>query len=242
MDGTGSSGITIDWSKSQIFTIDFEWLGVGRVRYGVIINGTVYYVHYTNHANLIEGVYMTTPNLPIRYQVVSTGGTTTLTQICATVLTEGGQQDTGLLRSVNTGINYVTINAGNLTAMISIRLKPTHLDSVVMPTLVSAVSRDADSFVLAAFLNPTVAGTVTWVDLPYSPIQYLMGTATNTIAAALPSVSLIVSDVARGAAADVESTRWIGARINGTPEVLTFAIQPFSNGVFGMAITWKELA
>ena len=66
MDGTGPSGVTIDWSKVQIFVMDFEWLGVGRVRFGLVNNGIVYYVHYYSGANNDTKVYMTTPNLPVR--------------------------------------------------------------------------------------------------------------------------------------------------------------------------------
>src|SRR5271157_494548 len=33
MDGTGPSGANLDFTKTQIYTIDFQWLGVGRVRF-----------------------------------------------------------------------------------------------------------------------------------------------------------------------------------------------------------------
>jgi len=58
MDGNGESGVTLDFSKAQIFVIDFEWLGVGRVRMGVVIDGVVYYVHEFVHANYVTAVYM----------------------------------------------------------------------------------------------------------------------------------------------------------------------------------------
>jgi len=51
MDGTGKSGITLDLTGCQILVIDFEWLGVGRVRVGFVIDGLIYYVHNFNHAN-----------------------------------------------------------------------------------------------------------------------------------------------------------------------------------------------
>ena len=33
MDGSGKSGVILDITKAQIFVIDFQWLGVGRVRF-----------------------------------------------------------------------------------------------------------------------------------------------------------------------------------------------------------------
>jgi len=73
LDGTGQSGITIDWSKSQIFAFRFEWLGVGGIRilFGIDnkpILGTEIY-----HANLFNTVYMSTPNLPVRYFIENDG-------------------------------------------------------------------------------------------------------------------------------------------------------------------------
>jgi hypothetical protein len=39
LDGTGASGYTLNLSHPQIMWMDFEWLGVGSVRCGFIING-----------------------------------------------------------------------------------------------------------------------------------------------------------------------------------------------------------
>ena len=63
----------IDTTKSQIFTFDMEWLGVGTVRYAFFIDGIPIYVHAINNSNNKAGVYMRTPNLPIRYEIVNDG-------------------------------------------------------------------------------------------------------------------------------------------------------------------------
>lgn len=73
LDGTGASGITVDPTKSQIFVFDFEWLGVGRVRTGLVVDGKIYYFHYFSHANVTNVVYMSTPNLPLRYELENDG-------------------------------------------------------------------------------------------------------------------------------------------------------------------------
>ena len=97
MDGSGDknnpSGISLDPTKSLIFWVDFQWLGVGRVRFGLDIDGKLYYVHEINHANLTSGVYMKTPSLPVRYEIINHGtpaSPTNLEQICSTVNSEGG--------------------------------------------------------------------------------------------------------------------------------------------------------
>jgi hypothetical protein len=93
LDGTGPSGITVDWTKSQIFLMDLEWLGVGTVRMGLIVNDIICYAHAFHNANVISTIYMTTANLPIRYEIENTGttaGTNTMLALCSTVVSEGG--------------------------------------------------------------------------------------------------------------------------------------------------------
>jgi hypothetical protein len=84
----------LDWTKSQIFLIDFEWLGVGRTRFGVVLDGMILYFHEFRNANNLATVYMQTANLPLRYQMVSTtGAANDMYQICATVISEGGFEE-----------------------------------------------------------------------------------------------------------------------------------------------------
>jgi len=94
LDGTGTSGITLDFSKTQILFIEFQWLGVGAVRVGFNVDGVSYVAHEFDHANVLTTVYMKTANLPIRYEVSSDGtlvGTADVLQICCDVASEGGQ-------------------------------------------------------------------------------------------------------------------------------------------------------
>ena len=128
MDGTGASGITIDWTKTQIFFIDFEWLGVGRARMGLVVDGIPYYVHEFLNANVLDKVYMSTPNLPIRYQMVTTGSSpaSTMEAICSSVMSEGGVDDLGVLRHQDSG-SIAGLSTGTTYAILGIRLKSTHV-------------------------------------------------------------------------------------------------------------------
>ena len=96
LDGTGPSEITVDFEKAQIFLFDLEWLGVGRVRFGIVLGGAIIYVHEFDHINTLTGPYMVSANLPIRAEIENTGvtaGINTWKQICASVISEGGQED-----------------------------------------------------------------------------------------------------------------------------------------------------
>ena len=93
LDGTGPSGLTVDWTKEQIFVFDLQWLGVGRVRFGLSLLGTYVYVHEVNNSNSKSTVYMRTACLPPRYEVFNNGGTganISVEAICTSVESEGG--------------------------------------------------------------------------------------------------------------------------------------------------------
>lgn len=142
LDGTGASGITLDLTKAQILWMDLEWLGVGSVRMGFVINGQFILCHTFQHANVIASTYITTASLPLRYEIFNTAGTTgasTLKQVCSTVISEGGYELRGSQLSAGTSITSARTFAvaGTYYPIVSIRLKSTRLDAIVIATAVS---------------------------------------------------------------------------------------------------------
>ena len=145
LDGTGVSGYTLDISKAQILWMDIEWLGLGTVRVGFVINGQFIHCHSFHHANIIQSTYITTASLPLRYEIANTGITTsssTLKQVCSTVISEGGYELRGLQQAVNTPITApvdLPSPAGTYYPVISIRLKssPDRLDAIAIMTALS---------------------------------------------------------------------------------------------------------
>jgi len=123
LDGNGTSGYNLDFEKSQLFVIDFEWLSVGRIRFGFYIFGKIYYCHQIHNVNELDGPYMKTANLPIRYQINVTSGTAKLTQICSSVISEGGYNPIGKSFSISNGISNTSgISVGtSLTGIIALR-------------------------------------------------------------------------------------------------------------------------
>jgi len=124
MDGSGPSGVTINWSHTQILVMDFQWLGVGRVRMALDVNGVIYPVHQFLNANVRHEVYMRTPNLQIRYEninLAAAGGASTMEVICSTVMSEGGlEKNLGNPRSASTitgGGGGYTINTTQLPVL-----------------------------------------------------------------------------------------------------------------------------
>lgn len=171
LDGTGISGITLDMSKSQIFIIDFQWLGVGRVRFGFDLNGEKVYVHEFDNSNLLTEVYMTTSNLPVRYEIENTGiaaSATDLKQICSSVASEAGFQDErGITFSVNTGSTIV--GAGTRRPILSIMPKTVFGSSSgiinraeIIPQAIDLIATNT-AYLYEVVYNGTLNSTV-WVE------------------------------------------------------------------------------
>jgi hypothetical protein len=169
LDGTGASGITLDTTKAQILWMDIEWLGLGTVRMGFVINGQFIHCHSFHHANVIESTYITTASLPLRYEIANTGITTsasTLKQVCSTVISEGGYELRGLQQAISIPINSPRTlgTAGTFYPVISLRLKasPNRLDAIVILTALSIMPISTGNFNWQVRASETTTGG-SWV-------------------------------------------------------------------------------
>lgn len=186
MDGTGPSGMTLDITKAQILWMDIEWLGLGTVRMGFVIDGKVILCHEFHHANLVQSTYITTGSLPLRYEIENTGTTassSTLKQICSSVISEGGYELRGAQQAVSTPVTTPTALAtsGTYYPVISLRLKtsPDRLDAIVIMTAISLLGITNNAFYSWRL---TASGTTTggtWVSAGAdSAVEYnLSGTS-----------------------------------------------------------------
>ena len=251
MDGTGPSGVTLDTSKTLIYAIDFEWLGVGRVRTGIVIAGVTHVVHEFLHSNLETDVYMSTPNLPIRYQMETTGASpaSTMKCICSSVISEGGVQDNGVLRYTSTEGTHIDCNVANTVYAISgIRLKSTHLGSVVKIVSLTMVNATSDDYEWLLILNPTVAVPNTWTNQTNSSIQTTVGSTTATDNVVTGGVKMIGGMVKAGGGTgsitiEISNALLLGAAIDGTVDEMYLCCRPFTaNADIDAGITWRELS
>jgi hypothetical protein len=142
LNGTGPSGFTLDITKAQILWADIEWLGVGTVRTGFVIDGKFIICHSFHHANRIASTYITTASLPLRYEITNKEATNvskTLKQVCSTVISEGGYELRGLQQAVSIPINaartFAVVNT--YYPIISIKLRTDRLDAIIILTALS---------------------------------------------------------------------------------------------------------
>ena len=167
MNGSGPSGIVLDITKAQILFMDIEWLGVGTVRLGFVINGNFYVCHKFHHANIIASTYITSASLPLRYEITNTSatsGASTLKQICSSVISEGGYELNGLQQAIGIPINSPRTlgTAGTFYPVISLRLKAARLDGVIILTALSILPISTGNFNWQVVATGTTTGG-SWV-------------------------------------------------------------------------------
>lgn len=167
MDGTGPSGVTLDLTKAQILFMDLEWLGVGTVRVGFVVDGNFYVCHKFHHANIIMTTYITTASLPLRYEITHTATqtvTSTLKQICSTVLSEGGYELSGMQQAIALPINAPRTlgTIGTFYPVISIRLKTDRLDAIAIPSAIAILPISTGNFNWQLVASGTTTGG-SWV-------------------------------------------------------------------------------
>lgn len=153
----------LQFNKTNIFVTDLEWLGVGRVRCGFIIDGEIKWCHEFNHANYGTKVYMTSATLPLSYRIHNAGtiaSAATLKQICCSVMSEGGYEPTGPIYTGGAGIAGVK-SVTSETLFAAIRMASGRTDNLVMPAQIDAAVDGNSIAKWRLYLNPTLTGN--WI-------------------------------------------------------------------------------
>ena len=231
LDGTGDSGITLDLTKAQILWMDFEWLGVGSVRVGFVIDGQFIVCHTFENANNLTSVYMTTAILPVRYEVTNTNTTasaSTLKQICSTVISEGGYEK----KVAPYVARMTTVNASigtSFVPLVSIRLASGRTGAVVIPDGYSVLptSSGSTTFEIVLVKNPTLSGA-SWGATDSNNVERDLSATSFTGGTIINSQYVLSSNQAQGLATGGSDYNWdlqVGATIGGTSDIYTLAVR-----------------
>lgn len=242
LDGTGPSGITLDPTKAQILWMDFEWLGVGSVRCGFIINGIFYVCHTFNNANIISNVYMTTATLPVRYEITSVTAAVaaSMKQICSTVISEGGYEQASIDHVARRTTILGTINtAANFLPVVSIRLAAGRTGAVVIPNRIQFQPTSLQNYELALIKNPTLTGATFAATVPSdSNVEFDVAATAISAAGTIVQTGYIASSGGGGQASTLAPTgyNWdlqLGATIAGVSDIYTLGVRTISGATTG---------
>jgi hypothetical protein len=252
MDGTGPRGHVLDVTKAQIFTIDFQWLAVGRVRFGLVLDGCLCYVHEFQNANIVTRAYMTSANLPVRYEIANTAAVasaSSLKQICCEVESENGQLDLLPIPFGGVVTDYaVPQGYSNRSVIFAARPRTT------FQGLTNRAKFVPKSFTLLAgggrvyaelLYNPTVTGTWTDVDTTHSIMQQALDVGTNFSGGIVANTSVSAGSNQVGNALHIPLTKRLpyGLDIDGAnPTVLAMAVWTEDTTVTAdIAFEWEEI-
>lgn len=253
LDGTGPSGLSLQPGTEILLSIDFEWLGVGPVRFGFYANGRQVTAHVFNSFTGLTTPYISTPNLPCHYAIENdgTGAAASLIATCTSVISEAGQEKTGVVRAISRGGSPVTFNVSDVWyPAISLRLKTSYIGTTVDLVDVTVVADTNFVFEVGLFHNPIIAGTdaASWIDLPNSAIQYdisrdLTNTLSGGVLAAVVPVSTSNQNKPLVNFRELTSLL-LGAAIDGTRDELVLAVRRLdgvgTEEVYA-SVQWREL-
>ncbi len=166
LDGTGPSGVTVDWSLPQQFVIDMEWLGVGSVRFGVRLYDDLVYCHIVNFANSsFAPPFINNPNLPCHWAIHNTGAATAASSIyasCGLIACEGNSDTVANLSF--SAQNLAGVTAPKLDYKPLISISPALLfnglanRSLIRPKTARVLNDSNNPVYFQILYNPTLTG------------------------------------------------------------------------------------
>jgi hypothetical protein len=231
-----NSALTVDFNKAQVFYVNYEWLGLGDISCGLIIGNKMIELHQFRHANESTLVSMSKPNLPIRYEIenLGSGQEDSVKSVCSTVISEGGQANSGYIYAIDRGSLPISISVSSiLYPVISIRLKSGRESANVFIENINIISTDNNViFRWGLYLNPTFSGTaLTYVDSYTKNFEYC-STSLNTTS--ISGGILLQSGYGIGTDTSINASSLaaklsLGTYINGTPNVIVLAVERLDN-------------
>ena len=172
LDGTGGNDnrslVNLDITKANIYWIDYAWLGVGRVRFGIYTpDGERAPCHSIENSNANTGPYMTTGSLPAKSENFNSGvtsGTSSLKLICSSVIDSKVQQSSAVPPTYGTsGINVSVDNTENL--LCNVRSATTFnsiTNRLISTALKGTVMSETAPVIVKVYQQATIGGTPSW--------------------------------------------------------------------------------
>jgi len=163
-DGNGWTGVTADPTKQQMISISYEWYGAGTVDFSWLMSGETIKSHTFDNSNNLDRVWCSTPFLPIRVEIeniTGVAGTHYLYQGSNSLIQDGNVDKLGTLLSQSNGITGTTMPLSNtFYPIVSLRLKSTALNSVMLLRSLQAVTNDNTNVYWKLLQNATLTNPV----------------------------------------------------------------------------------
>lgn len=242
-DGTGPSGITIDFSKHNLFYIQYAFQGFGDIVFGFYANGRIRFCHRIVSANVTTTSFMKTAHLPARVEATNTGtsaSSTTVSYNSVAMKNEGEDADReGQVRSYS---DAPIKTVGTTTApVLSIRLRSGFEKAIVDLIKTTIFVQTADEVVWSLHINSTLTGATFGVNVGYVNID--IGATAMTIGEELISGILSQArssdEISENLLEQVNSL--LGTSIAGDRTVITLGARSRSGTADVLStVVWRE--
>lgn len=220
----------ITWSLSQLMQVDFQWLGVGRIRFYMIFSGSPYLMYEHTGTNNLSNVYMTSPNKPIRYELKTFGGTGSFNMICSQVSLEGTINQLVIPLGVVGPQNAITFSTANQKyPFIGIKMSPNYKDISPILRNISILNTSNDNYYCTIEIKPTISGSYSFSATSQPEILKSICDGTQTINASGPILASFIGESGSAALSNFElinSQVNPGVTINGETQEIWVCITP----------------
>lgn len=234
LNGTGASGMNLSigstWNNFNIFAFDFLYLGGSCINCYTYYQGAFrqFYTYY--HASTDLSPMFNSPNKPLRWEIRGISGSGNMDLICGEVATEGtlGEMaNYGNSISVDSPIaGFSLASAGTSYALCGVRKKATSRDIYAFVDTFEAMVGTSDYIRVSVILNPTVAGSFTYSDVPNTPFQTAIGGATNTVTGGTVLATTMASQNMNNSKKLVSALGRLGATLNNTMDSIVLVVTP----------------
>jgi hypothetical protein len=168
---------TMDWTKGNIFQIQYQWLGFGAIRFGLENpeTGKVAVVHTIDYANANPMPSILNPTLPCWAHAANTTNNTDIVMKmpCLAGFIEGEPAIVGVSNSVEGSKTGITTETNILTIRNKTTFKGQKNRSHVRLLLVSAGVESNKPVIVRVYINATLGGSPSFGDVgPNSMIEY----------------------------------------------------------------------
>jgi hypothetical protein len=250
LDGTGNSGVTINFTKSNIFVIERSMLG--SVKMGVCYKADTTWCHEFINESKVATPVMPRITLPIRYELTTTSAAASMTQICSDAYLEGDLDClVGTPFSISNGTTLggaaITIPNSNGICCLALRLNPTRPRAYIRLKSIYLVTTVTTNLAYVNIVqNPTISGP-TWTSVATnSAMQFDYSAPTTNSTGTIIKNMTIFQTADTTAVMDeksLSSVRFNNSIDGATPEIL--AINVFRVGGAGpvvvIAVNWEEI-
>jgi len=200
LDGKGASKITVNWAKAQITDLDFEWLGVGRLRFSLNIDGQpvpIFEINNANNTDIDASPYMLMPNLRVFYGAFAKGGATESSraqtvQICSSVQSESGSTFLGVKRTLRRSAAATSVGT-TFTSILAARIATDKIGTIAKYFGGGVFTTDTTNYEYAVVINPILTNNnETWDSQYLSNVEY-SSDINDAVTAAANSTGIILN-------------------------------------------------